>query len=293
MEKALYELKIDPEFAALIPTPEIEELKRLEASIKKEGCTDPLIVWKGTIIDGHNRYSICTRLGIPFSYTEKDDLSDRNAVEAWIIERQLARRNLTKYQKSKLALKYEPLLKKQAKERQGTRNDLNQNAGKSDEKGNADDNISENSPKSKNDGDTREIVAGLAGVSSNTISRVKKIEDAADEDTKQQLESGQLSINKAYNNLFGENTPDTVQVIGKKGIHVEGKMRDEQKSFPVVIDLLEDVARNYLVSLEHILLQYTPGMVTEENNKAIQSMFRGTAQEANNIIRKRIEEVSA
>ena len=113
MEKAL---KIDSEFAELIPAPDAEELKWLEESIKKEGCTDPLIVWNGTIIDGHNRYNICTRLGIPFSYREKEDLSDRNEVKAWIIERQLSRRNLTKYQKSKLALKYEPLLKEQAKD---------------------------------------------------------------------------------------------------------------------------------------------------------------------------------
>lgn len=73
---------------------------------------------------------------------------------------------------------------------------------------------------------------------------------------------------------------------------MEGKMPDVQESFPVVLDLLEDVARNYLVSLEHILLQYTSGMVTEENNNEIISMFRGTAQEANIIIKKRIEEVS-
>ena len=274
MEKAL---KIDSEFAALIPAPDAEELKWLEESIKKEGCTDPLIVWNGTIIDGHNRYNICTRLGIPFSYREKEDLSDRNAVEAWIIERQLSRRNLTKYQKSKLALKYEPLLKEQAKERQSEagRNKLPQ--------------ISAEAPDKR---ETRNKVADLAGVSRDTIARVKKIEAVADEETKQKLESGQLSINKAYNSLFGENTPDTVQIIGKKGIHVEGKMPDDEDSFPVVLDLLEDVARNYLVSLEHILLQYTPGMVTEENNKEIVSMFRGTGQEANNIIRKRLEEVS-
>ena len=274
MEKAL---KIDSEFAELIPAPDAEELKWLEESIKKEGCTDPLIVWNGTIIDGHNRYNICTRLGIPFSYREKEDLSDRNEVKAWIIERQLSRRNLTKYQKSKLALKYEPLLKEQAKERQSEagRNKLPQ--------------ISAEAPDKR---ETRNKVADLAGVSRDTIARVKKIEAVADEETKQKLESGQLSINKAYNSLFGENTPDTVQIIGKKGIHVEGKMPDDEDSFPVVLDLLEDVARNYLVSLEHILLQYTPGMVTEENNKEIVSMFRGTGQEANNIIRKRLEEVS-
>ena len=277
MEKKLYELKIDPEFEMLIPNPDAEEQKWLEESIKKEGCTDSLITWNGTIIDGHNRFKICTRLGIPFSYSEKDDLPDRDAVKAWIIERQLARRNLTKYQKSKLALAYEPILKEQAKEKQIQ-------AGR--------EKLPQKSSEAPKDRETRNKVAEIAGVSHDTIAKVKKIEDAADDDLKEQLEEGKISINKAYNSLFGEKTPDTVKIIGKKGLHVEGKMPDVQESFPVVLDLLEDVARNYLVSLEHILLQYTSGMVTEENNNEIISMFRGTAQEANIIIKKRIEEVS-
>ena len=277
MEKKLYDLIIDPEFAALIPKPDMEDLRWLESSIKKEGCTDPLVVWNGTIIDGHNRYSICKRLGISFTYVERDDFPDRNVVKAWIIERQLARRNLTKYQKSRLAIAFEPILKEQARERQvqGGREKLPQNSSEA--------------PK---DRETRNKVAEIAGVSHDTIARVKKIDEVADEGMKGQLEAGTMSINKAYNTLFGDDTPDTVQVIGKKAIHVEGKMPDDVASFPVVYDLLEDVARNYLVSLEHILLQYTPGMATEENNKAVLSIFRGTAQEANNIVKKRIEEVS-
>ena len=82
MEKKLYELKIDPEFERLIPDPDAEEQRWLEESIKKEGCTDPLITWNGTVIDGHNRFKICTRLGIPFSYCEKNDLPDRDAAKA-------------------------------------------------------------------------------------------------------------------------------------------------------------------------------------------------------------------
>ena len=200
-----------------------------------------------------------------------------DAVKAWIIERQLARRNLTKYQKSKLAIVYEPILKEQAKEKQIQ-------AGK--------EKLPQKSAESYKENETRKKVADIAGVSRETISKVKKIEESADDDLKEQLEEGKISINKAYNSLFGEKTPDTVKIIGKKGLHVEGKMPDVQESFPVVLDLLEDVARNYLVSLEHILLQYTSGMVTEENNNEIISMFRGTAQEANIIIKKRIEEVS-
>ena len=174
-------------------------------------------------------------------------------------------------------LKDEPILKEQAKEKQIQ-------AGR--------EKLPQKSSEAPKDRETRNKVAEIAGVSHDTIAKVKKIEDAADDDLKEQLEEGKISINKAYNSLFGEKTPDTVKIIGKKGLHVEGKMPDVQESFPVVLDLLEDVARNYLVSLEHILLQYTSGMVTEENNNEIISMFRGTAQEANIIIKKRIEEVS-
>ena len=278
MEKKVYELKIDDEFARLIPPLTKDERERLEESIKSEGCTDPLTVWNGTIIDGHNRYSICTALRIPFAYEEKEDLADRTEAKAWIIERQLARRNLTPYQKTQLALAFEPMMREEAKERQGTRNDLL--------------NIPQNSAESPKERETRERVAKIGGISRDTVSRVKKIDAVADEDMKKKLESGEMSVNKAYTELFGKDTPDTVEADGKNGLHVEGKMKDEPDSFSVVRGLLEEVARNYLVSLEHILLQYTAGMVTEENNREITSMFKGTGQEANNIVRKRLEEIA-
>ena len=55
------ELKVDAEFKALIPPLRLDERSELEASIEVDGCRDPLTVWDGTIIDGHNRYEICTR----------------------------------------------------------------------------------------------------------------------------------------------------------------------------------------------------------------------------------------
>lgn len=278
MEKKVYELKIDEEFARLIPPLADDERERLENSIKKEGCTDPLTVWKGTLIDGHNRYSICTGLEIPFEYVERNDFKDRNAVKAWIIEHQLGRRNLKPYHKAHLALEFESLISAEARERQGTRNDLK--------------NFPHNCAESYKENETREKIAKIGGISRGTISRVKKIDTVADDEMKQKLESGEMSVNKAYTTLFGKEAPDTVKVTGKKAVHVEGKMPDNPESFSVVENLLEDVAKNYLVSLEHILHQYTPGMVTEENNAAIMSMFRGTNQEALGIIRKRLEEVA-
>jgi hypothetical protein len=91
------EIQIDPEFAGLIPPPTPEELADLEARLRAEGCRDPLVVWKshGLLLDGHHRFELCRKLGIPFT-TVEIDLPDREAARQWIVANQLARRNLTR-----------------------------------------------------------------------------------------------------------------------------------------------------------------------------------------------------
>ncbi len=95
------ELRIDSEFRALIPALTGDEFARLEASILVEGCRDPLVVWDGVIVDGHNRHSICTRHGLPYKAVERQ-FEDKQAAKAWIIGNQLARRNLTPEQRNYL-----------------------------------------------------------------------------------------------------------------------------------------------------------------------------------------------
>jgi ParB-like chromosome segregation protein Spo0J len=89
-------LIIDPEFKALIPPLQPAELEQLENSLRGRGCLDPIKVWQGTniIIDGHNRYEICTRRGIEFKVTEIR-LTDRDTVKNFMILNQLGRRNLS------------------------------------------------------------------------------------------------------------------------------------------------------------------------------------------------------
>lgn len=94
-------LSIDPEFRSLIPPLSAEELGQLEANIKADGCRDPLVTWNGLLLDGHNRYEICGRLGLTFK-TIEIDLSDRDAAADWIDNNQLGRRNLTPDQASLL-----------------------------------------------------------------------------------------------------------------------------------------------------------------------------------------------
>src|SRR5574344_81027 len=94
VEKQIHSLQIDESFKQLIPPLTLTERKLLEENILKDGCREPLCVWKNTIVDGHNRYEICTRLKIPFNI-QQVDFNSRDEVIVWICANQLGRRNIS------------------------------------------------------------------------------------------------------------------------------------------------------------------------------------------------------
>jgi phage N-6-adenine-methyltransferase len=112
------DIQIDPEFRALIPPLSDDERMLLEENLLRDGCRDPLVLWNGTLLDGHNRYDICTKHGLFFE-TVEIALPNREAAEDWIDTNQLGRRNLTPDQASLLRGRRYNRLKKQ-----GERTDL-------------------------------------------------------------------------------------------------------------------------------------------------------------------------
>lgn len=94
-------LQVDDEFRDIIPPLSSDEYATLEANVLADGCRDPLVVWNGVIIDGHNRHRICTEHGVAFK-TTTIDFPDRDAATDWIIRNQLGRRNLTREQRAYL-----------------------------------------------------------------------------------------------------------------------------------------------------------------------------------------------
>lgn len=127
MPQVFEDIKIDAEFAALIPPLSAEERQQLEENIVEHGgARDPLVVWasKGTLtlLDGHNRYEICARLELPFDVHEMR-FGSRDQAADWIDKNQLGRRNLT-------ADSFNYLLGRRAKRAMagaGARTDLSQN----------------------------------------------------------------------------------------------------------------------------------------------------------------------
>src|SRR5262249_19329813 len=95
------DVRIDPEFASLLPPLTREEARRLKENLLADGfCHDSLVVWKehDLLLGGHHRLPILKEHGIPFDVVEID-LPDREAAKNWIIKDQLGKRNLTPAQR--------------------------------------------------------------------------------------------------------------------------------------------------------------------------------------------------
>ncbi len=163
---------INQEFASLIPPLSDDEYSRLERSILAEGVREPVITWNGVIVDGHNRNKICTEHGLECPHAEHS-FSSVDAAKIWIIENQFGRRNLSRYDRGVLALQLEPLYAAEAKRRQQSAGGDHGNQYTGGKKA-----VSQKSDEVPIR--TDEQIAALAGMSRDTIRKVKVIESEAE-----------------------------------------------------------------------------------------------------------------
>ena len=112
-----HKLIVDKDFMRLIPPLLEEEYNQLEKNVLAKGkLLNPILLWDGIIVDGHNRFYICMEHGIEFEVKEME-FDSRDDAKLWILENQLGRRNLTDVARIELALRKEEMLKMLAKEK--------------------------------------------------------------------------------------------------------------------------------------------------------------------------------
>ena len=170
-------LVINPAFKSLIPPLSDEELRGLEESILSQGCRDAIKVWRGIIIDGHNRYGICQKHGIPYRVQQLRFSSKENAT-LWIIENQLGRRNLTDATRIKLALERADMLLESPRQ-----------------------------SRSK----SRKCIANESRTSEQKVYRYMRIQKQGTPELLEQVDKGELTIGQAYCKL--NVTIKTVEVL--------------------------------------------------------------------------------
>lgn len=178
---SIQELKVDQEFRSLMPPLTEEEYTLLEQSILAEGLREPILIWNKIIVDGHNRYEICRKYDIKIR-TKELFFANREEAMIWIIDNQKGRRNLSKQQKLDMGMKRAKLLEVKAKQKEHERKTTFQKSEKS----------------SLPTYNTTKELAGFAGVSVDTASKYKKIQESDNKEVKEKVREGSMSINRGY-----------------------------------------------------------------------------------------------
>jgi hypothetical protein len=96
---------VNEELKAYIDPLTPEEHEALERSILAEGCRDALVLWGDVLVDGHNRYGICSKHGLPFQTVQNTRFKSMEDVHLWMIDQHLGRRSISDFQRGVLALR--------------------------------------------------------------------------------------------------------------------------------------------------------------------------------------------
>ena len=99
------DIVVNEELKAYIDPLTPDEHAALERSILAEGCRDALVLWGNVLVDGHNRYGICQKHGLPFNTVQNTHFQSMEDVYLWMIDQHLGRRSVSEFQRGVLALK--------------------------------------------------------------------------------------------------------------------------------------------------------------------------------------------
>ena len=182
------------ELKAYIDPLTADEYEALERSLLAEGCRDALVLWNDILVDGHNRYGICRKHGLPFNTVQNTRFQSMDDVHLWMIEQHLGRRSVSDYQRGVLALRKRAIL--------GARQKAQRDAGSNSEMA-----TSASAPDDDADARppwddmpvavSRAELAREAKLSSNQVSMIERIHAQATPEVVEALKSGAISISAA------------------------------------------------------------------------------------------------
>ncbi|KRB07172.1 hypothetical protein [Lysobacter sp. Root690] len=187
------DIVINESLKAYIDPLTADEYQSLEQSILAEGCRDALVLWGEMLVDGHNRYGICRKHGLPFQTVQNTRFRSIEDVHLWMIDQHLGRRSVSDFQRGILALRKREILA----ERRRIEAEA-QPAAESEIPAAVDDH--DDSPPWSTDPsafDSREALAKAARLSSNQVGLIEKIQKQATPEVVAAVKSGAISINAA------------------------------------------------------------------------------------------------
>ncbi len=224
----MIKLKIDPEFQKQITSLTEDEFNQLEENILSDGeVYEPIITWKGIIVDGHNRWRIIQAHYdmLKDKYHVKEmDFPDRYAAFAWMYRKQLGRRNLTEHQRDYMVGKLYEVRKKSAGGQSG-----NENASK---RCGQNVHIVSNTKQNKR---TAENIGAEFGITAKSVQRAEKFSQGIDAlkevslDAAQKVLNGDFSVTKARISTLPKLEASAIEEVAKAILSGEPIPRQDQK----------------------------------------------------------------
>ena len=176
---------VNEELKAYIDPLTPEEHEALERSILAEGCRDALVLWGDVLVDGHNRYGICQKHGLPFQTVQNPRFQSMEDVHLWMIDQHLGRRSVSDFQRGVLALRKREIMAER-KARTATATEATAEAPAAAAALPAPDPLN-----------SREAIAKAARLSSSQVVMIEKIQKQAAPELVAAVKSGTISINAA------------------------------------------------------------------------------------------------
>ena len=179
---------VNEELKAYIDPLTPDEHAALERSILAEGCRDALVLWGDVLVDGHNRYGICQKHGLPFQTVQNPRFQSMEDVHLWMIDQHLGRRSVSDFQRGVLALRKREIM---AERKARTATATEATAATAEAPAAA---AALPAPDPLN---SREAIAKAARLSSSQVVMIEKIQKQAAPELVAAVKSGTISINAA------------------------------------------------------------------------------------------------
>lgn len=195
------EITVLPELKAYIDPLTPDEHDALERSILAEGCRDALVLWGNILVDGHNRYGICQKHGLPFQTVQNTHFNSMEDVHLWMIDQHLGRRSVSDFQRGVLALRKREIIAQRRATAASAVQQATQQHGESDNPADpteASQAALASVPKVPDQAlDTREALARAARLSPAQVKHIETIQEKAAPELVAAIKNGELSLSTA------------------------------------------------------------------------------------------------
>ena len=188
---------VNEELKAYIDPLTPEEHDALERSILAEGCRDALVLWGDVLVDGHNRYGICQKHGLPFQTVQNTRFQSMEDVHLWMIDQHLGRRSVSDFQRGVLALRKREIVAERRARAAAAFVAGNAQAETHPEESSATAAPAAASVAPPEDLSSREAIARAARLSSSQVVMIEKIQKQAAPELVAAVKSGTISLNAA------------------------------------------------------------------------------------------------